>query len=50
MKTTLPCPCGLMIRGENEDDLVDKAMEHLRDKHPDRADEYSREHILFMSY
>jgi hypothetical protein len=49
MKTTLPCPCGEVIRGEDEDDLVEKAFEHLRDKHPDMADEYEREHILFMA-
>lgn len=50
MKTTLACPCGQIIRGEDEDDLVEKAFEHLKDKHPDMADEYQREHILFMAY
>jgi predicted small metal-binding protein len=50
MKTTLACPCGTLIRGDNEDDLVEKAFAHLREKHPDMADEYEREHILFMAY
>ena len=50
MKTTLACPCGQIIRGESEDDLVEKAFEHLREKHPDMADDYQREHILFMAY
>jgi predicted small metal-binding protein len=50
MKTTLPCPCGEIIRGTDEDDLVEKAFAHLREKHPDMADEYQREHILFMAY
>jgi predicted small metal-binding protein len=50
MKTTLACPCGQIIRGENEDDLVEKSFAHLREKHPDMADEYEREHILFMAY
>ncbi len=50
MKTTLSCPCGQIIRGENEDDLVEKSFEHLREKHPDMADHYEREHILFMAY
>jgi hypothetical protein len=50
MKTRLACPCGEMIRGEDEDDLVEKTFAHLREKHPDLADEYQREHILFMAY
>jgi predicted small metal-binding protein len=50
MKKTLACPCGEMVRGETEDDLVEKAQAHLKAKHPDRADDYTREHILFMAY
>lgn len=50
MKTRLACPCGVMIRGEDEDDLVARAFAHLRAQHPDLADEYEREHILFMAY
>ena len=50
MKTRLSCPCGELIRGEDEDDLVEKAFAHLREKHPDMVDEYEREHILFMAY
>jgi len=49
LKTTLRCPCGELIQGRDEDDLVEKAMTHLRDKHPDLADAYEREHILFMA-
>jgi len=50
MKTTLPCPCGEIVRADDEDDLVEKAFEHLREKHPEKAQDYQREHILFMSY
>jgi hypothetical protein len=49
LKTTLRCPCGELIQGRDEDDLVEKAMAHLRDRHPDLADVYEREHILFMA-
>jgi hypothetical protein len=49
-KTRLDCPCGVHIEGENENDLVEKAMEHLRAAHPDLADVYERDHILFMAY
>jgi predicted small metal-binding protein len=50
VKTTLVCPCGEMIKGKDEDDLVEKAKDHLKEKHPDLADVYEREHILFMAY
>jgi len=49
-KTNLQCPCGEFITAENEDELVEKAFAHLREKHPDRAADYTREHILFMAY
>jgi predicted small metal-binding protein len=50
MKTTLDCPCGERIKGTDEDDLVEKAKQHLKDKHPQLADTYEREHILFMAH
>jgi hypothetical protein len=48
MKTTLQCPCGELIEGKDEDDLVAKAQAHLAEKHPDL--DYSREQILFIAY
>jgi hypothetical protein len=50
MKTNLQCPCGEMITGSDEDDLVKNAEAHLAEKHPDLAGEYTREQILFMAY
>ena len=50
VKKNLACPCGEMIRGENEDDLVAKTQAHLREKHPDKVDDYTRDMILFMAY
>jgi hypothetical protein len=50
MKTHLQCPCGELIVGTDEDDLVEKAKAHLAEKHPDLAGQYEREHILFMAY
>jgi predicted small metal-binding protein len=47
LKTKISCPCGEFIRGENEDDLVEKTQAHLRDKH---GRTYSREEILFMAF
>ena len=46
-KTIVDCRCGQRIIGEDEDDLVEKALAHLVEKHPGRA--YSREQILFMA-
>jgi predicted small metal-binding protein len=48
MKRNLKCPCGVLIQGVDEDDLVDKANEHLREEHPQL--QYEREQILFMAY
>ena len=48
MKTALRCPCGEMLVGKDEDELVEKAQAHLAEKHPDL--EYSRDEILFMAY
>lgn len=44
---SLRCPCDLTLRGETDDDLVEKVQEHLAAEHPGR--EYSREEILFMA-
>ncbi|MBL7498344.1 DUF1059 domain-containing protein [Frankia sp. CNm7] len=48
MKTTLDCPCGTRIVGDDEDDLVEKAQAHLAEKHPHL--EYDRDAILFMAF
>jgi hypothetical protein len=45
----LRCPCGTVLRGGNEDEIVDVSFAHLREEHPDMANDYEREHILFMA-
>ena len=45
----LQCPCGESLKGDTEDEIVEIAFAHLREKHPDMADHYEREHILFMA-
>jgi len=45
----LRCPCGDSLYGLTEDEIVDVSFAHLREKHPDMADDYEREHILFMA-
>ena len=45
----LTCPCGETLTGATEDEIVAVAFAHLRDRHPDMADDYEREHILAMA-
>jgi hypothetical protein len=45
----LQCPCGVALTADTEDEIVDVAFAHLREKHPDMAEEYGREHVLFMA-
>lgn len=47
MKTVLDCPCGERIVGDDEDDLVARAGQHLADRHPDH--DYTRDEILFVA-
>jgi predicted small metal-binding protein len=48
VKTRLTCPCGDMLRGADEDELVEIVRKHLAENHP--GHEYSRNEILFMAY
>ena len=45
----LHCPCGTSLSGDSEDEIVEVSFAHLAEKHPDMADAYEREHILFMA-
>lgn len=45
----LRCPCGTALEGTSEDEIVEVSLGHLRDVHPDMADAYDREHVLFMA-
>jgi hypothetical protein len=45
----LRCPCGETLTGDTEDEIVAVATEHLKAIHPDMADNYGPEHILFMA-
>jgi hypothetical protein len=45
----LDCPCGEVLTGDTEDEIVEVSMTHLRAEHPELAEGYERDHILFMS-
>lgn len=40
------CVCGQVVEGEDDDELWDKAQEHLSTDHPDLVGKVSREDIL----
>lgn len=46
----LRCPCGELIEGKDEDELVERTNAHLAEQHPHLAGHYSRDEILFMAY
>jgi hypothetical protein len=48
-KVRLRCPCGDLLVAADEDDLVEKANEHLEREHPELAGVYTREQILLMA-
>lgn len=48
MKKNITCPCGEQIVGQDEDDLVTRTQQHLKENHP--GHDYSRDEILFMAY
>ncbi len=40
------CVCGSVVEGEDDDELWEKAQQHLRTDHPDLAPKVSREDIV----
>jgi predicted small metal-binding protein len=49
MSRVINCECGQVIRGGSDDELVDKATEHVNQNHPDLAGKLSREDLLGMA-
>jgi hypothetical protein len=46
----LTCPCGAIIEGQTDDELVEKAQAHLARDHPHLAGVYTREQILSRAH
>jgi predicted small metal-binding protein len=46
MKKIIQCPCGSVIEGENDDDVVKKAQEHAKSTH---QMDLSKEQALAMA-
>jgi Protein of unknown function (DUF1059) len=42
----IPCVCGHVVRGDDDDELWQNAQEHMREDHPDLAGKVSRADLL----
>jgi predicted small metal-binding protein len=49
MPKVVNCECGLVVRAEDEDELVEKVDAHVRSDHPDLVGKLSREDVLAMA-
>ena len=49
MSKKVDCPCGVTMRGEDDDELVTNVEAHVREKHPEMSDSMTREKILAMA-
>ena len=49
MTKILKCECGVTVRGDTDDEVVEKAEDHIRQNHPDVAQTVTREQLLSMS-
>jgi predicted small metal-binding protein len=46
---TITCNCGYMIRGDSEDEVVERAQDHIEDAHPDLVGKISDEDLSAMA-
>lgn len=49
MGKLINCECGYVVRGDTDDDLLDRAEEHVEQDHPDLVESLSREDLLAMA-
>ncbi len=49
MARVINCECGQTIRGDSDDELVQKAERHVNESHPDLVGKLSREDLLGMA-
>jgi len=49
MAKVLNCECGYTVRGEDDDDLVEKIEQHIAAQHPALVGTVSREEFLSLA-
>lgn len=42
----IPCVCGRVVQGEDDEELWQNAQEHIRQDHPDLVDKVTRDDLL----
>lgn len=42
----IACVCGRVVKGEDDEELWQKAQEHIREDHPDLVDKVLRDDLL----
>ena len=48
MAKVITCECGHVVRGETDDEMVEKTTQHVEERHPDLTGQMTREQILSM--
>ena len=48
MAKMINCPCGETMRGETEEEVLDRAEQHVQEVHADMADQSPREPLAGM--
>jgi predicted small metal-binding protein len=46
MAKVINCDCGYVVRGETDDELVERAEQHIADQHPEMVGTMTREELL----
>jgi predicted small metal-binding protein len=49
MAKLINCECGHVVRGEEDEELIENAMSHIGQNHPELVGKISREDLLAMS-
>ena len=49
MAKLINCECGYVVRGDDEDELVQNAEQHISEAHPDLVGKMSRDDLLGMA-
>jgi predicted small metal-binding protein len=48
MARQINCECGQIVRGETEQEVVERTLEHLRSEHPQLAHTMTRDEIVAL--
>jgi predicted small metal-binding protein len=48
MARQITCECGVVVRGETEDEVVHLTLDHLRSDHPDLSGRVTRDEIVAL--